>query len=181
MIRRGAVRGWCGAGALMCLAGMALGAPAADPDDPAAGVLDVAGDRLTGTVYAGRGTVIHVPLRLKAGWHVQANHAATGYIATELLPVKCGPVKFGARMYPAGRPFTLAGSDEVLSVYEGDFTVSFAVVAPPTAVQNAWQTVELQLRFQPCDATTCYPARTIPIRAKVRVLPAPGKRASARR
>lgn len=172
-----------GVAAVVCLlaGAAAVAAPAPDPDDPAAGVLTVAVDRLSATVYAGRGTVVNVPLRLKAGWHVQANPSATGYIATELLPIKCGQVRVGTRRYPPGRPFRLAGADEALNVYEGDFTISFAVVAPPTAVVNAWRAVEMELRYQPCDATTCYPPRTIPITAKIRILPAAGPKASARR
>lgn len=155
-------------------------APAAEPDDPAAGVLEVAGP-VTGTVFSGRGTIVTIPLRLKPGWHVQANPSTTGYLATELLPVKCGPVKFGGRTYPPGRPFRLAGGDETLSVYEGFFEVRFAVVAPPAVTRNAWQTLDLELRFQPCDATTCYPPRTIPVKARVNVRSPPAARASARR
>ncbi len=167
----------CRGAVLVVLLAAGAARAADDPGDPAAGVLEVAGP-VTGTMYSGRGTVLVIPLRLKTGWHVQANPASEGMIATEVLPIKCGPVKFGRVTYPAGRPFSLAGSPEVLSVYEGVFEIRVAVAAPPMVKTNAWQGLDFAVRYQPCDATACYPPRVLDVRVKVNVL---APKVSARR
>ncbi len=87
------------------------------------------------------GTGFRVLLRVKEGWHVNANPASSPYwIATAIQ----GAVK--SVSYPPGKSMTFAFSKEPLSVYDGEFVLDGEAETGATAVT---------LVYQACDDTRC--------------------------
>ncbi len=83
------------------------------------------------------------------GWHVNANPASDPYLIPTTVEAR------GARLrdvtYPPGRPLTLEGAAQPVSVYEGEVEITGAVSAETPAPA-------LVLTCQACDESRCLPA-----------------------
>jgi hypothetical protein len=80
-------------------------------------------------------------LRVKEGWHINANPASSPYlIPTEIQ----GSVRNVS--YPPGKPMTFAFSEAPLSVYDGEVAIE---------VETEGDATELTLVYQACDDTRC--------------------------
>jgi uncharacterized protein len=80
-------------------------------------------------------------LRVKEGWHINANPASSPYlIPTEIQ----GSVRNVS--YPPGKPMTFAFSEAPLSVYDGEVAIELEIERGAT---------ELTLVYQACDDTRC--------------------------
>jgi uncharacterized protein YyaL (SSP411 family) len=91
-------------------------------------------------------TGFRLTLKVKGGWHINANPASSPY----LIPTE---VKGALRnvSYPPGKSRTFAFSDEPLLVYDGELAIEGEWSSPPTP---------LTLVYQPCDETRCLPPVT---------------------
>ncbi len=118
--------------------------PATSLDDLAASVVDA---RIETSSNGFR-----VLLRVKVGWHINANPASSPYlIATEIQ----GAVRWVT--YPPGKSMTFAFSKEPLSVYDGKVVIEGE--ADP-------ETASLTLVYQACDDTRCLS----PVSRKLRLI-----------
>ena len=117
-----------------------------DLEDEAREVVEVAGRLGLG----GEGwRTFTVELKIRNGWHVNANPAGA-----DLVPTKVAPVLGGLRgvRYPEGEPFG-APPNEV-RVYRGRVRLT-GEIAPPGGGAPA-----VELTYQACDATRCLPSLT---------------------
>jgi hypothetical protein len=112
------------------------------------------------TVVAGRPATVEMHFQVSDGMHVNShtprekNLIRTDLVVAEPLGIKIATVDF-----PEGSDYALAANPaEKLSVYTGDFVLVAHVTAQPGE-----HLVEGALRYQACDATSCYPPRKLPV------------------
>jgi hypothetical protein len=123
-------------------------------------------------VAAGGTAVARVTVRIRPGFHVQANPAAHEFLVplTVDLPERL-PVRVGLPLYPAGRPHRLRGAVTDLSTYEGVVTVRvpLRVEGDPGEVREEVVALSGSLRYQACNDRLCLRPSTVPLRLVVRV------------
>lgn len=116
------------------------------------------------SVAAGKDSVVDLHFKVNVGMHINSHTPrdksliATRLIVAEIPGMKIGPVEF-----PAGSDYALAAlPNDKLSVYTGEFIVRAHIRA--AAGQHMF---EGALRYQACDANSCYPPREAPIAVDV--------------
>jgi DsbC/DsbD-like thiol-disulfide interchange protein len=123
-------------------------------------------------VAAGGTAEARVIVRIRPGFHVQANPAAEEFLVplTVELPER-PPVRVGLPIYPAGRPHRLRGATGHLLTYEGAVTLRVPLQAEAAAGRGRDEVVILagSLRYQACDDRICLRPSAVPIRLPVRV------------
>ncbi len=103
----------------------------------------------------GSATVV-VRLRIAEGYHVQANPAANEFlIPLELAIDSDGGLTLGDPAYPPPRRHRLAGADADLLTYDGETEIALPVAAPEEIAPGK-TLLEGEVRYQACDARTCY-------------------------
>ncbi len=98
-----------------------------------------------------------VRIRIKEGWHINANPAKPKFLkATELKAEFASGAVLGEVTYPAGTEFISEGFEEPLSVYEGTVELHTTIQVPAdfTGKQDA---VSLTIRYQACNSNECQP------------------------
>jgi len=111
---------------------------------------------------------VHVP----AGLHIQADKVPDEFSVPASLSID-SPAGISVQdiAYPPAKPFTIAGFDQVQSVFEGDVTIGvrlrIAAGVPPGPVD-----IPGRFRVQSCTETQCYAPHTIPVRWSLTVVPA---------
>ncbi len=112
-------------------------------------------------VAAGRPAWVELRFRVEAGKHINSHTPHSDLLVGTALQLGAaeGP-KVEAEEYPAGVPLRLdVGAGEVLSTYQGEFAVRVNVVAGKGDAVLAGV-----LRYQACDARSCFPPRSLPVR-----------------
>jgi uncharacterized protein len=127
-------------------------------------------------VTSGGTAEAQVTVRIRPGFHVQANPAAEEFLVplTVELPGR-PPVRVGPPVYPAGLPHRLRGATGDLLTYEGAVRVRVPLRVESDGGRKRDEVVVLSgsLRFQACDARVCLRPSTVPLRLVVRVSAAP--------
>ena len=104
---------------------------------------------------------IRLSLNVAEGYHIQSNPASEPYLIPVTLTLNMpGSNDSGAVSYPKGKPYRLAGSNQVLSVYDGMVILTVQARIPSTVPQNK-QTAWGELYFQACDYRSCFPPITL--------------------
>ena len=111
-------------------------------------------------VRAGAPQVVEVRFRVADGFHINSHTPKDELLIPTVLRFNTGGVvKVVSQQYPKGSSFRLPlDQSETLSVYQGEFQVSVAVVAPKGA-----STLVGELKYQACDNAVCYPPKTLPV------------------
>ena len=113
--------------------------------------------------------VAHVKLVIDTGYHVQANPASADYLIATTLQLKVPRgLKASKPVYPKGTPYSLEGTTEKLSTYEGAVDVGLPLRATDEARPGAY-TLHGTLRAQACDAKACYAPADFSVDIVVRV------------
>ncbi len=120
----------------------------------------------TGAVEAraGQPTWVELRFRIQPGFHINSHDPRDEtLIPTVLNFTTAGPVKVLQQVYPAGTPLHLdVGAGETLSTYQGEIRIRLQILA--TQGESA---LEGALRYQACDARSCFPPRKLPIQVQV--------------
>lgn len=116
------------------------------------------------TVPAGKPSVIELHFRVNEGLHINSHTPrAKSLIATQLMVEEPTGVNIASVDFPAGTDYSPAFSpNDKLSVYTGEFVLRAHVTA-----QHGDHLVQAALRYQACDANSCYPPKTAPIAVSV--------------
>jgi hypothetical protein len=155
---------------------MAEDAPGADGGD--------AEVRIAARLHGGRGTIrqgirrhLVVRFELSPGLHLYAEPVPEGMIATrvELL----GPEGLVAEepILPATQALELPGIDHVFQVWSGTFEIAVPVYAVATLISECRPLdrdrveIELRVRYQACDDTTCLVPKSETLRIEVGLEP----------
>ena len=115
-------------------------------------------------VTAGKPDWVELRFFVEPGKHINAHTPHDELLVPTGLEVTGDArVKVVGQEYPAGVPMRLdVGAGELLSTYQGEFRVRVEVVAARgDAVLTGW------LRYQACDARSCFPPRGLPVRVAV--------------
>jgi DsbC/DsbD-like thiol-disulfide interchange protein len=152
--------------ALILLTGAAAHA---QPRRPKADVTPVAdADR----VHAG--ATVHVSLRvnLPAGFHVQADKPRDpSLIPTVLTLTPPSGIAVSEIVYPKPTDLKQAGQKQPLSVFEEAFVVGATLTLGPS-IEAGEVTVPGRLRYQACDASSCYAPASETVQWTLHVVPA---------
>jgi hypothetical protein len=122
------------------------------------------------TIPRGESAEVVVPIKIKHGYHVNANPPTFPYLkATELeLPQTDGlTVEFIHYPDPLKKKFSFA-DDQELAVYEGDVIVKAHVKANKSA-QSGKRNLSAKLRVQACDDKVCYAPGVLDVTVPVNI------------
>ena len=111
-------------------------------------------------------------VRIRPGFHVQANPAAEEFLVPLTVELsERPPVKLGLPVYPAGRLHRLRGATGDLLTSAGEVTLRVPLRATAEGGRGRDEVVILSgtLRYQACDDRVCLRPSTVPIRLPVRV------------
>lgn len=120
-------------------------------------------------VHAGEGSVIHVNVIIKQGFHIQANNVGDDFIIPTTLEIN--PAKniiVGKQIFPLGKKFKLEGSESYLTVYNGAFEINIWINAN-AKIKKGVYLLKSKLHYQACDAHRCLFPRIIHFSIPVKV------------
>lgn len=124
-----------------------------------------------------RDTVLRVAVRVKPGYHVQANPVLDPALIPITLAIAAPAwLEAGPPRYPPPKRLRLRGAEDELVVLDGHFAIEVSVRAA-RAPSPAQATLSGALRYQACDDERCLFPRTLPLAISVRT---DGECASAR-
>lgn len=113
--------------------------------------------------------VMTVTLSVGSKYHVNANKPNDpAYIATVFTPQPVLGIVYGAARYPAPRLMKLSYSPKPLLVYTGLVTVSVPFTVTPAAKPGKLP-LSGTVSFQGCDAQSCFPPASAPVKAVIAV------------
>ena len=122
------------------------------------------------TVVKGQSAQLSVRIKIKKGFHIQANPASDEFLIPTTLTVVAGnDIVPGKPVYPGGHPYRLKGATDDLLTYEDEVTISLPVTVMHSA-QAGMVSVTGKLRFQPCDDRKCLFPRSIPVEIPVKIV-----------
>ena len=116
------------------------------------------------TVTAGKPSVVELHFRVNDGLHINSHTPREkSFIPTQLLVGEPAGVNVASVDFPAGTDYSPAFSpNDKLSVYSGEFVLRAHVTA-----ERGDHLVQAGLRYQACDANSCYPPKTAPLALSV--------------
>lgn len=121
------------------------------------------------TVAPGHSAEAEISIKVKTGYHVQANPASEEYLIPTKLEIQTvDGLQIGAPVYPKGQSFKLEGSDQALSTYQNSFVIKVLIQADAKA-QAGDKTLQGTLRYQACDARSCLFPDSVPVQLTVTV------------
>jgi hypothetical protein len=109
---------------------------------------------------AGKPAVIEMHFRINDGLHINS-HAPRqkSLIRTELIEAEPVGVNIAAVDFPPGVDYAFpADPTQKLSVYNGEFVLKMHLTT-----QRGNHLLQGALRYQACDAHTCFPPRNLPV------------------
>ena len=114
----------------------------------------------TSVAVNGTRALVTVKIDVAQGWHIWANKPGDeNAIPTEVEVKVSGGAKAGKPAYPAGHPYPAGGK-----IYEGATSIVIPVTLPkPTAKA----VLNLTVKAQGCNATSCLPPVNLPLTVTV--------------
>ena len=114
-------------------------------------------------------TIVHVPVSVSRGYHVQANPVLDPALIPITLTIERPEgLEVGAPRYPAAKRFKLQGAEDELVVLDGRFSIQVPVrVSGRAAAGKA--ALKGKLRYQACDHERCLFPRTLPVEIPLRI------------
>jgi len=128
-------------------------------------------------IQAGGRAEARVVVKIKEGFHVQANPASEPFLVPARLEVRDDErLRAGPPRYPTGKPYRLRGSSRDLSTYEGTFVIRLPLAAalgsrPGMPSEPMTLVLEGALHYQACDDRVCLKPSSVPVRVPVRIEP----------
>ncbi|HEY0323783.1 MAG TPA: protein-disulfide reductase DsbD N-terminal domain-containing protein [Pyrinomonadaceae bacterium] len=119
-------------------------------------------------VQAGKSAEAEVKLKIKEGYHINANPASQYQIPTQLTIEQAEGIKAGQPKYPASITKKFSFAPQPLAVYETEATINVPVSVAAGAAKGE-RSVPARLRFQACDEQVCYPPKNLQLSMPVTV------------
>lgn len=115
-------------------------------------------------IVAGRADWIELRFHVAPGFHINSHTPHDEMlIPTSLEVPRSSMYQVQQEIYPAGEPLRLSiGTGETLSTYTGGFRIRVQVTAP-----KGENTFVGALHYQACNAASCFPAHTLPVRVSL--------------
>ena len=122
------------------------------------------------TVVKGQSAQLSVRIKIKKGFHIQANPASDEFLIPTTLIVQAGKdIVPGKPVYPSGHPYRLIDSTEDLLTYEDEVEINLPVEVLDSAPAGT-TSVTGKLRFQSCDDRRCFAPRSISVEIPVKIV-----------
>ena len=109
-----------------------------------------------------------VVVEIAKGWHVNANPAKEGFIATQITLPEAPHLTFGEVVYPAGDVLKLASIGEA-PVYHDTITIGIQADLSQTAPVGL-STLGFQLQYQACNDEQCLLPETLDFSIPIEVV-----------
>lgn len=120
-------------------------------------------------VKPGQKAKLAVVLRVKKGWHVNANKPNEDFLIPTVVTLKPAPgITLGKPAYPKAKELKVAFSPESLAVYEGEVPVLLDIAVAKN-VKPGQVTLKGEVKYQPCDDTSCFAPATKPFTVTIRI------------
>jgi DsbC/DsbD-like thiol-disulfide interchange protein len=120
----------------------------------------------------GQATELTVTVRIKKGFHIQANPASDEFLIPSTLTIDASEgIVPGEPAYPPGRPYRLKGSTDDLLTYEDEVMIRLPVKVMDSAKPGN-VSITGKLRFQPCDDRKCLFPRSAPVVIPLKIVSA---------
>lgn len=120
-------------------------------------------------VNRGKDNRVTVWVEVQEGYHIQANEVSDeSLIPTTLVVDSTRNLGVSRQKFPRRKKFRLEGTDMVLDVYDGKFPVTLYIRVAP-GVPAGKTTLNARLRYQACDARTCFFPRVVEFSIPVEV------------
>lgn len=104
---------------------------------------------------AGETFAVAVHLRVREGWHINANPSSGDLLIPTSLTLNADmPLGFGGVRYPPGRDYVFPALAETLSVYEGEVVLWADLLLPEKAAGTSGD-MRLLVQYQACDEARC--------------------------
>lgn len=112
------------------------------------------------SVSAGKPATADLHFRIASGLHINSHKPyEKNLIPTNLMVVEEPGLKVAAVDFPAGKDFAFSfAPTEKISVYSDEFVLHAHLTA-----ERGDHLLQAKLRYQACDASTCFPPKTIPV------------------
>jgi hypothetical protein len=121
---------------------------------------------------AGSSVTATLRVQLPKDVHVQSNKPRDPLLIPTVLTVDpLVPVKVGAITWPKAIDFVVDGQAAPLAVFDGSFVIDVKLTIPASTPPGPL-VIPAKLKYQACDATTCFPPQTAQAVWTVTVLPA---------
>jgi thiol:disulfide interchange protein DsbD len=122
-------------------------------------------------IQRGKGGEARVELKVREGFHVQANPASKPQlIATKVDLMPAPDVVSDRPIYPEAKPYKVAGLDISVATYSGRFDVKIPLKILPAAALGKRE-IEGQVRYQACDDKVCFPRTVAKFGVPVEIVP----------
>lgn len=119
-------------------------------------------------VEAGKTAQAEVKLKIKEGYHINANPPSQYQIATQLTLEQSDGITAGQPRYPPSLTRKFSFSEQALAVYEREANISLPLSAQAGAAKGE-RSIPARLRFQACDDQVCYPPKNLQVSIPVTV------------
>jgi len=115
-------------------------------------------------VRANQDSVVELHFAVNPGLHINSHTPhEKSFIPTQLIVAEPAGLSVKQVDFPPGEDFALASfPNEKLSVYTGEFVLKAHLRAQPGE-----HLIQAQLRYQACDAMSCFPPRKAPVAVDV--------------
>jgi hypothetical protein len=121
------------------------------------------------TIVRGTSGEILATFKIKDGYHIQANPVKNEFLIAALLMMNTGlDVVQEGPIYPAGDPYILEGSQEILLTYEKEVVIRLPVAVKKSA-KSGTENLTGEFYFQPCTSRRCLSPHSIPVSIPVKI------------
>ena len=125
------------------------------------------------SVANGQTAQLTVTVKIKKGFHIQANPAADKFLIPTTLAVQASEgIVPGETVYPPGQIYRLKGGLDDILTYEDEVTIKLPIQVMDSAPTGNTD-LSGNLNFQPCDDRQCFSPRSIPIIIPVEIVHPP--------
>ena len=123
-------------------------------------------------VHAGTSVEVALKVRLPEGVHVQADKPRDPLLIPTALAISApAGVTVSEVVYPQTTDFVQAGQKDSLAVFEQRFVIGARLTLEPS-LQEGETVVPARLRYQACNASTCFAPARVETQWVLRVVPA---------
>jgi thiol:disulfide interchange protein DsbD len=120
------------------------------------------------SIKRGESSVLRLPVKMAAGYHVNSNTPAEDYIIPLRLTWDAKPLEVAEVTFPKPVMEKYAFSEKALSVYITDFAIETRFQAPANAQPGLAMALG-KLRYQACTDKLCLPPKTIEVRLPIEI------------
>jgi DsbC/DsbD-like thiol-disulfide interchange protein len=116
------------------------------------------------SIAANKDSVVELHFAVNPGFHINSHTPhEKSFIPTQLIVAEPQGLTVKQVDFPPGTDFALASDpNDKLSVYTGEFVLKAHLKAQPGE-----HFIQAQLRYQACDAMSCFPPRKAPVAVDV--------------